>query len=173
MGSGKSTLTAQLSFELGIPSFNSDEIRKQIMGLSPDTLVREAFGEGLYDLQTTEATYTELLCRAENQLKKRSSVVIDASFMHKTQRTPYAMLAKRLAVPFIILHVDCSEAENKRRLQDRETAGKSVSDGRLELLTLQAVGFEPPVESEGTLIPLAANTPPATLVDDIYKRLAQ
>jgi hypothetical protein len=173
MGSGKSTLTAQLAFELGISSFNSDVTRKQIGGVPPDTAARDAFGEGLYDRQSTEATYTELLSRAENLLQKGSSVVIDASFLHKAQRTPFARLAKRLAVPFIILHVACSEAEHKRRLQEREAAGKSFSDGRLELLALQAAGFETPDETEGTLIPLSANAPPATLVDEIYNRLAQ
>jgi hypothetical protein len=69
--------------------------------------------------------------------------------------------------------VNCSEAENRRRLHERETAGKSVSDGRLELLPLQTAGFETPDETEGILIPLSANAPPATLVDEIYRRLAQ
>jgi len=172
MGSGKSTLAEQLAFELGIASFNSDVTRKQIMGQPPGTPARDAFGEGLYDPNSTEATYAELLRGAENQLQQGSSVVIDASFMHKSLRTPFARLAKRLAVPFIILHVACSEAENKRRLHERVTAGKSVSDGRLELLPLQTAGFETPDESEGILIPLSASAPPAALVDEIYRRFA-
>jgi len=173
MGSGKSTLASQLAFELGIASFNSDKTRKQIMGVPPDTPVRDAFGEGLYDRQSTEATYAELLNRAENQLQKGASVVIDAGFLHKAQRTPFAGLAKRLAVPLIILQVVCSEAENKSRLQEREATGKSLSDGRLELLALQSAGLETPDETEGTLIPLSSNAPPTTLVDEIYRRLAQ
>jgi len=172
MGSGKSTLAAQLAFELGIASFNSDETRKQIMGLPPGTPAREAFGEGLYDRKSTEATYADLLRRAEDQLRKGSSVVIDASFMHKSRRAPFARLAKRLAVPLIILHVTCGEAETRRRLHERETAGKSVSDGRLELLPLQTAGFEPPDEAEGILIPLSASAPPAAMADEIYLRLA-
>jgi hypothetical protein len=173
MGSGKSTLAAQLAFELGIASCNSDETRKRNMGLPPGTPARDAFGEGLYDRNATEATYAELLRRAESQLQQGSSVIIDASFMHKARRTPFARLAKRLAVPLIILHVTCSEAENRRRLQEREATGKSVSDGRLELLAIQAAGFEAPDETEGILIPLSAGAPPETLVDEIYRRLAQ
>jgi hypothetical protein len=173
MGSGKSTLASQLAFELGIASFNSDATRKQIAGVPPGTAALDAFGEGLYDRHSTDKTYAELLLRAENQLQKGSSVIVDASFMHKARRTPFAMLAKRLAVPLVILHVVCSEAENKRRLQEREGAGKSVSDGRLELVPLQAAGFETPDEKEGMLITLSGNAPPATLVDEIYKRLSQ
>jgi len=173
MGSGKSTLSAQLAFELGVSSFNSDATRKQIMGVPPGTPARNAFGEGIYDRQASDATYAELLRRAEIQLQKGFSVVVDASFMHKTRRTSFAMLAKRLAFPFIILHVVCSEPEIKRRLQERESAGKSVSDGRLELMPIQTAGFEPPDETEGMLIRLSASAPPPTLVDEIYKRLAQ
>jgi predicted kinase len=173
MGSGKSTLAAQLAFEVGIASFNSDETRKQIRGLKSDTAVRDAFGEGLYDRKSTESTYSELLRQSENQLQKGSSVIIDASFMNKTQRSTFAILAQRWAVPFIILHVVCGESENKRRLQERESTVKSISDGRLELLALQTAGFEVPDETEGLLIPLSTNASPANLVDEIYRRLAQ
>ena len=172
MGSGKSTLASQLAFELGIPAYNSDVIRKQIVGLATGTPTRDAFDEGLYNRQSTAATYAELLRRAEHPLQKGSSVIIDASFMHKSQRTMFANLAKRLDVPFIILHVTCAEAETRRRLQEREATRKSVSDGRPELLSLQAAGFEPPDASEGILIPLFASAPPVTMVDEIYKRLA-
>jgi predicted kinase len=173
MGSGKSTLAAQLAFEVGSASFNSDETRKRIRGLKPDTAVRDAFGEGLYDSTSTEATYSELLRQAENQLQKGSSVIVDASFTDKAQRSAFAMLAQQWAVPFIILHVVCSADESKRRLQERESGMKSVSDGRLELLALQTAGFQVPDETEGLLIPLSANAPPASLVDEIYRRLAQ
>lgn len=172
MGSGKSTLTAQLAFELGIASFNSDEVRKQLAGLSPCTPVRDAFGGGLYDRQSTEATYAELRRLAESQLQNGSSVIIDASFMHKNQRTPFILLAKRLSVPLVILHVVCSETELKRRLHERETEATSVSDGRVELLALQAAGFEAPDETEGTLIPLPAKATPESLADTVYTRLA-
>jgi predicted kinase len=109
---------------------------------------------------------------AESQLQNGSSVIIDASFMHKNQRAPFALLAQRLSVPLVILHVVCSEAEHKRRLQEREAEATSVSDGRVELLALQAAGFEAPDQSEGTLIPLSANTPPARMADTVYTRLA-
>jgi aminoglycoside phosphotransferase family enzyme/predicted kinase len=172
MGSGKSTLTAQLAFELGVASFNSDEVRKQLAGLPPGTPARHFFGEGLYDRQSTEATYAELLRLAESRLQNGSSVIVDAGFMHKIQRAPFTLLAQRLSVPLVILHVVCSEAEHKRRLQEREAEGTSVSDGRVELLALQTAGFEAPDESEGTLIPLSANAPPARMAETVYTRLA-
>lgn len=172
MGTGKSTLSAQLAFELGISSFNSDTTRKQIMGLSPTTASRDAFGDGLYDQQATEATYAELLSRAEEQLRKGTSTIIDASFRSKAHRNRCARLAQRYGASFVILQTTCSEVEIRRRLLERESGGKSISDGRLGLLASQAALYEPPDESEGTLIMLSGNASPSALTSEIYRRLA-
>ena len=171
MGTGKSTLTAQLSFELGIASFNSDVIRKQTAG-SADERSRDEFNEGLYNQQTNIATYAELLRLAEQQLTAGSSVIIDACFIHRDQRALFAALADRLSVMFVILHVVCSNTENKRRLLDREVSGTSVSDGRVALLTEQTAGFELPDESEGVLITINGTDPPAIQANETYSRLA-
>lgn len=172
MGTGKSTLTAELAFELGVASYNSDVIRKQMAGMPLQRQTREGFNEGIYDQQMHGATYAELLRSAEQQLKSGSSVIIDACFAHRSQRSPFAALAQRYAVPFVILHTTCSEGENKRRLLDRESAGTSISDGRLELLTLQMEGFEPPDESEGTVITLTGTISPTIQANHVYSRLA-
>jgi predicted kinase len=171
MGTGKSTLTSQLTFELGIASCNSDIIRKQLAGLPPEQQSRDAFNQGLYNQQTHEATYTELLLRADQSLTAGSSVIIDASFSHRGQRAAFAALADRHKVPFIILHIVCSDAENRRRLLDRESSGSSVSDGRLELLAKQTAEFEPPDISEGKIITLRGTDSPSVQTSDIYSRL--
>jgi len=172
MGSGKSTLAGQLAFELGIASFDSDTTRKQIAGMSPDTAAADAFGAGLYDRSSSDATYAALLQRAEEQLQNGASVIIDAAFPTRLRRIPFAALAERLQVPLVILHVACSEAENRRRLLEREASGRSVSDGRAELLAAQAAGFEPPVQAEGLLIALYDNAPSTAMTDEIYRRTA-
>lgn len=172
MGSGKSTLTAQLAFELGVASCSSDVIRKHSAGFAAEEPNRDAFNQGLYDQQAHAATYAELLHRADQYLTTGSSVIIDACFTHSEQRSHFAALAERHAVPFIILHVACSDVENKRRLLEREAAATSVSDGRMELLAEQTAGFEPPDEKEGTVITLLGTAPPIVLVNEIYTRLA-
>ena len=172
MGTGKSTLTEELGFELGITTCNSDIIRKQLAGLPAEEQIRNAFNEGLYNQQAHEATYLELLHKAQEKLETGSSVIIDASFAHRDQRSAFAVLAQAHNVPLIILHVACSDAENKRRLLEREATGTSVSDGRLELLAEQTAGFETPTESEGILIKLSGTDSPETMANKIYKRLA-
>jgi predicted kinase len=171
MGSGKSTLAGQIAFELGIVSLSSDFIRKELTGRTLKAPIREEFGEGIYDRETTLQTYSELLRRVEVELENGHSAIVDASFMHCNQRILFSTLAQAHLFRFVILHISCSMAENRRRLIERESTGKSISDGRLELLAYQTAGFEPPTESEGTVIILPANLSPETMTGNLYERL--
>jgi aminoglycoside phosphotransferase family enzyme/predicted kinase len=172
MGSGKSSLAGQLSFELGIACFNSDTIRKRLAGIPLDTSVSESYAAGLYDLRTSDATYAELLRLAEAELAAGRSVIIDASFMRRDDRSRSAALAGRYSAAFTILHVTCGDAENRRRLMERSAKGQSVSDGRVELLDRQRQEFELPGTEEGLLIGVSSNGLPATLTSAVYGRLA-
>jgi uncharacterized protein len=171
MGCGKSTLAGQLSFELGIANFNSDIVRKQLAGIVPLSPAPAAFGEGLYSEQTNTDTYNELLRLAEKEIATKRSVIIDACFVHKLDRLKFASLAERFAARFIIIYVSCSETINRRRLSARFASGRTVSDGRVELLNTQRQMFEPPKPEEGLVISIRAVTPPSTLTSIIYERL--
>jgi len=171
MGSGKSTLATQLAFELGIPYFNSDIVRKQLAGVDPGAQSSDPFNEGLYNHQAHESTYAELLRQAELQLAIGRSVIVDACFTRIEQRSRFAALAAHLNVSFIILFVSCSDIENKRRLLDRAATGSSISDGRVALLAEQSAVFESPTESEGSLITLHGLTSPTGQINEIYSRL--
>jgi len=172
-GSGKSTLAEQLSFELGAATYNSDRVRKQMAGLPPDTAVRVPFATGLYSAEANKATYAELLRLAEGELSAGRSVIIDACFIGREQRTPFSQLAARLGVPCVVLHCFCPDPEQRRRLAERESTGGSVSDGRLEILELQRNSFQPPDGSEGIVLNISTAAPPDTLTSPIYERLAQ
>ncbi|MBI2353993.1 MAG: AAA family ATPase [Deltaproteobacteria bacterium] len=172
MGCGKSTLAEQLCFELGIAGFSSDAVRKRLAGLQPGTPVPEAYAAGLYDRRTSDAVYAELIRLAEAELASGRSVLLDASFMRRADRSRCATLAERCSAAFVILRVTCGDAENRRRLTERSASGRSVSDGRVELLDQQRQAFEPPGEEEGLLITLIAAGSPASLTNQIYGRLS-
>jgi hypothetical protein len=172
-GSGKSTLASQLSFELGMAAYNSDRVRKQLASLPPDTAMRIPFETGLYSAAASEATYAELLRLAEVELVAGRSVIIDACFISREQRRPFSRLAARLGVPCVVLLCSCPDPEQRRRLVERETAGVSISDGRLEILELQRNNFQPPDGSEGVVVNVSTAASPETLTSPIYARLAQ
>ncbi|MBT1071804.1 AAA family ATPase [Pelotalea chapellei] len=170
MGSGKSTLAAQLSLELGLPLISSDIVRKKLAGLDPETPVPVSYGEGIYSHEKNKDTYKELIKLAEAELAAGRSVIIDAAFIRKQNRTQCLSCASQYAAAFVILHLSCNDTENRRRLAERSTESRSVSDGRFELLALQQQEFEPPEEQEGMLISLPAASP-SYLTSIIYERI--
>lgn len=171
MGSGKSGLADQLAFELGISSFKSDVIRKQLAGLSPDTACTAAFGEGLYTEERTAETYHALYRLAAAELAAHRSVIIDASFLFKKDRLDCAALAERYNARYVILFVHCGEAENRRRLVERSASGRTVSDGRAELLVNQRLSFEVPRDEKGLQINVHTSSLPEQLCTLVYERL--
>jgi len=172
MGCGKSALANQLAFELGIASFNSDTIRKKQAGMQPEASVPVDYSDGIYDRQSSAVTYAELLRLAEVELVARRSAIIDASFIRHDNRSSFAALAARYSATLVILHVSCSEAENRHRLIERSASGHSVSDGRAELLDRQRQDFEPPGTEDGFIISINSSGLSPTLTNAIYERVA-
>jgi len=171
MGCGKSTLADQLAFELGLPIFNSDTVRKQLAGLPPGEAVQVPFGEGLYSCEMSQATYRHLERLADAELIAEHSVVIDAGFRTAAERAAFARLAVSHHAKFIILLVQCDPDEQRHRLRKRSSRGDSVSDGRVELLDQQKNFFVSPDNSEGTLIPVSTSGTSDHAVNAVYKRL--
>jgi aminoglycoside phosphotransferase family enzyme/predicted kinase len=171
MGCGKSTLVAQLAFELGLLSFNSDTIRKQLAGLQPETIVHDSFGMGLYSKEVSNHTYQRLEQLAEQELSCGHSVVIDAGFGSPLRRAEFARIAAVHQVKLVILFVQCNLTDQRQRLQERISRGHSVSDGRLELLEQQEREFTPPDDSEGVIITCNTNGSIERTLDMIYERL--
>jgi uncharacterized protein len=142
MGTGKSVLAEALAPKLDLHILSSDVTRKQLAGLPPPTRQREAYGEGLYNADRTEATYAELFRKAEPLLSAGHSVLIDASFHRASHRLQARRLAAEAGAEFRVLECWCPEEVLHQRLQARSEAAATPSDGRLELLAQQRQTFE-------------------------------
>ena len=171
MGCGKSTLADQLAFELGLLTFNSDTVRKQLAGLPPETAVHVSFKEGLYSHEMSQSTYRQLERLADRELAAGHSVVIDAGFGTAAQRAAFARRAASQGAEFVILYVQCNPDEQRRRLLERTFSRDSVSDGRVELLDQQTTVFETPGGSEGTVIPFSTSGASEHALNSVYERL--
>ncbi len=173
MGCGKSTLADQLLFELGLATFNSDIVRKQIANLPPETSVKTSFGEGLYSTEINKKTYLYLKRLAEDTLISGHSVLIDAGFGSINERAEFSKLAASQGAEFVILFVHCDQDEQRQRLRERYLHGNSVSDGRVELLNQQKRFFETPDNSEGNVISVSTSGTSEYIIDSIYERLVR
>jgi aminoglycoside phosphotransferase family enzyme/predicted kinase len=171
MGTGKSKLAAELAFELGLETINSDAVRKELAGISPASHVFECYNKGIYIPSASEATYHELLKRAEAALGKGRSVLVDAAFGKKLNRALFRTLADRYGVPLNVIHVTCPERIVEQRLQSRMQMPGEVSDGRWELFHQHKQAFEPPDHDEGRLIFIDTSKPVSDNITIILKAL--
>jgi len=171
MGSGKSSLASALAFELGIPMFSSDRIRKEMHGLPPESAVIVPYGSDIYDKNASETVYSKILKLAEIELTNGNSVIIDASFISRNKRDLCKNLCRKIGSRLVIMHIKCKPTENRRRLQNRTSQGCNISDGRIELLQQQADQFEQPEENEESAVILDSKLPVETMLNTLYDRL--
>jgi predicted kinase len=69
MGVGKTTVARALGQARGWPVIHSDAVRKALAGLAPTTPARFEFGQGIYNEDFSQRTYTEMRRQAEELLE--------------------------------------------------------------------------------------------------------
>ncbi|MEX5634233.1 AAA family ATPase [Parafrankia sp. FMc2] len=94
-GTGKSTLASGLvAAQDEWALLRSDVVRKELAGLAPHVAVDVAPGTGIYNAESTERSYAELVTRARRALERGQSVVLDASWSSRRFRELAAEAAK-------------------------------------------------------------------------------
>ncbi|HTP64118.1 MAG TPA: AAA family ATPase [Geobacteraceae bacterium] len=151
-GSGKSFVAAALAFELGMQVLSSDEVRKELADIPPGKHCIAGYDEEIYTPAFNEAVYQELRERCGNILQAGGSVIVDATFRRKMDRSFFGNLAGLRGIPFYILQMDCPEALARQRLDERGHDPSAVSDGRWEIYFRQRDEFEAPDGGEGRVI---------------------
>jgi aminoglycoside phosphotransferase family enzyme/predicted kinase len=145
-GSGKSTLARQLAGCLGFEVLSSDVERKRLAGIAPTTHFPERFRAGIYSEAFSRRVYEELLVNAEKLLKQGKGVIVDATFRHRGERALAIDVAMRLGVKAFFVECRAEPDEIRRRLIERQTRAREVSDATVETYLEQVNDFEPMVE---------------------------
>ncbi len=142
-GSGKTTVTQLLLEKLGAIRVRSDIERKRLQHVAPKTKSDSGVNTGIYAESVTRDTYEELRHLANLILKAGYLTVIDAAFLLRWQRDILRQLAKERNVPFVIVSCLAKDEELRRRLLQREQAGRNSSEATLEVLMFQLETQEP------------------------------
>ncbi len=145
-GTGKSTLARKLAQTLLANYYNSDVVRKELLGISPEEHRYEPFGQGIYRPEITEKTYEALAEYAARDLQRGRDVILDATYQNARFRA--LVWEKTASLPVDRLFVWCKapEEEIRKRLEGRRAKPGEVSDGRWEIYLAQKERFEPPRE---------------------------
>ena len=139
-GSGKSTVAKALSERLGVPSINSDVVRKALTGKAGRQT--EGYSEGIYSPAMTEKTYAKMARDAQKLIASGKGVILDATFIQREQRQRMARLAAKRHVPILLIHCSVAEETIQQRLIQRVAQGLDVSDGRWEIYLRQKDHFD-------------------------------
>lgn len=130
---GKSTLARALGDRTGWPVIRSDEVRKELSGLSATSDATAPPGEGIYEAEATRATYAEVLRRAATLLGLGESVVLDASWTDHETRAAARDLAGSAAADLVELRLDAPPEVVAARITARRSAGGDASDATVEV----------------------------------------
>ena len=172
IATGKSTVAQAWAERQGLSYYNSDVVRKELAGLTPQTHQRETADQGIYTSEFTAKTYAALLERAEEHLAQGRGVVLDASYQHQADRDRVRVLAQRLGVRLYCILCVCPEEEMKRRMAQRALDPLAVSDGRWEIYLKQKERFEAPTElAPDQLITLSTDLPVEAVLQQLSAQL--
>jgi len=170
-GSGKSTIAAALARELGLELLSSDRIRKELAGVPLQQRSHDEYGCGLYAPAASEATYRELLARADSSLAAGQKVIIDATCQKRGVRENLQRLATGHEVPFYLFVAEAPEEVIRGRLAERVSQGGGISDGRWEIYLRQKEEFEPILSSEGDSLVVDSSAPLNETIDVILSSM--
>jgi len=135
-GSGKSSQTQPLIEARGVVRLRSDVERKRLFGLRPQSS-SAGRAESLYTAEATHRTYGRLAALARAVLHAGLPVLVDATFLRRTERDDFRGLARELGVPCLILAFDAPEAVLRARVRQRALAGGDASEADEAVLAAQ------------------------------------
>ena len=171
-GTGKSTLARALAARLLANYYNSDIVRKKLLGIPPEEHHYEPFGKGIYGEEMTRRTYEALAEFAAQDLQEGRDVILDATYRSGAFRE--LVFQKTQKIPKVVLFVQCVAPDEviKRRFEERARKTGEPSDGRWEIYIQQKEIFEAPTDiPEDNLLVLESTSPVEELVAQVFEKL--
>jgi aminoglycoside phosphotransferase family enzyme/predicted kinase len=177
-GTGKSTVARALGDRQGWSVLRSDEVRKEAAGLLPTDRTGAGFGEGIYDTESTDAVYRDLLERAGRRLARGECVVVDASWTAERHRASARAVAEEHAADLVELRCVAPSSITEQRMVERARAGRDASDATPEIARRLAQTADPwpgsmAIDTSGSVEATVESTLEAlgvaTSVDDVAR----
>ena len=145
-GCGKTVVSNQLLLSDPHAStlrLRSDVERKRLAGLSGTERSGAPLNEGIYAANSHGLTYDHLLEQARRLLRAGWSVVVDATFLRRTDRDAFSALARECHVAFSILAPQATPKQLRERILARQALGQDASEATLDVLAQQMRTLEP------------------------------
>lgn len=161
-GSGKSLAALELVVAAGAIRVRSDAER---LRLYTDRAQR-------YSRDANEHIYSHLARITRIGVESGMPMVIDATFLHLSQRRDFADMATRMGCPFYILFIECDGPTLRRYLRERITSGKDISEADEQVLEAQMQQLQPlNVEERNHTFRLRCDAPFGGQIRDILQAI--
>jgi aminoglycoside phosphotransferase family enzyme/predicted kinase len=146
-GSGKSTIAENVANYLGAAWLRSDEVRKDVAGVTHDEHAFAEPDEGLYSPAITARTFAELNRQADTLLRRGVSVVLDATWRSAEDRAAMRTLASQSASRLTELRCVLPASLAKERIVRRMASLHNPSDASPDLVGYIAERFDDWIEA--------------------------
>jgi uncharacterized protein len=141
-GAGKTWLSQQLLEALGAIRLRSDVERKRLFGLPALANSQQAVGN-IYGAQAGQRTFTRLQSLAGTLLDAGFPVIVDATFLGRSQRMNFAQLAEAHGVDWRLVSLAIDETTLRQRITDRQARADDASEADLAVLESQIRHADP------------------------------
>jgi hypothetical protein len=173
-GTGKSYVAGALAARIGAALLRSDVVRKQAAGIDPATPMREALDTGIYADAARASVYPLMHGRARDYLARGHSVVLDATYISRSNRDAARRVAADAGLPFLAIEVTATEDMVRSHLAGREAQPGAASDADWQVYLAQRRRLEPPTElPPGTILRIEASHPLVANIDAAVAAVAQ
>lgn len=146
-GSGKSWVGKHLVETLGAIRIRSDVERKRLLGLDPEACTESGIATGAYAPDITLKTYQRLQALAYPVLDAGFPVILDATYLLRSQRQHIQRLAQVAGAPFVLLDVQAPDAVLRERIGRRRESERDASEATLAVLEHQ-LSIQEPLSAE-------------------------
>jgi len=142
-GSGKTTLSQPMLEAIGAIRIRSDIERKRLHGLAALERSESGIGGDIYAPDATALTYQRLAELARAAVEAGFTVIVDATFLQRSQRDAFRALAASLKVAFVICDFQAPAGTLRERIAQRLQHGRDASEADLAVLQRQLATQQP------------------------------
>ncbi len=158
IGSGKTTVAAALSAELGWHHFSTDAMRKEMRGLPLYELPAAEVRSVIYHRQVSRTVYRTLFYRARRAVQYENGVILEGTFSRRRFRQEARSYFRRFGVSVVFLYLVASDEHIRQRLQQRAEQ-HTISDARQTEFEALAPFYEEPQPDETDVLVVSTEQP--------------
>ena len=165
--SGKSWLASHLSFSGGLARLDSDQLRKQLLGVEEaDRAPSSAYSE-----RQNERTYRELGRRARDLLREGRGVAVAATFRLPADRAAFFLGLGDVEADRLFVECRAPLRVVRERARRRQLERTGASDAGPGLAVVQAKEFELRDVAQADLLQVDTDRPVEDITEEVEARL--